>query len=102
MIIAGPILLAWGILNHANLRLNLEGLEAVLITPRLHRIHHLNNSSMNNLGTIFTFWDKLRGTLDRTKYAEDRELGNGEQDYPQSWLRQFSEPVRHTSLTAKR
>ena len=93
VIIAGAVLLAWGILNHANLRLNFEVLEAVLITPRLHRIHHLNNSSMNNLGTIFAFWDKLRGTLDRTKYAEDLELGNGEPNYPQNWLRQFFKPL---------
>lgn len=102
VVIAGAFLLAWGILNHANLRLNLEVLESVLITPRLHRIHHLNNSPMNNLGTIFTFWDKLRGTLDRTKYAEDRELGNGERDYPQSWLRQFSEPIRRISRSGSR
>ena len=95
VIIAGAIFIAWAILNHANLGLNLQGLESVLITPRLHRIHHLNKAKSNNLGTVFTIWDKLRGTLDRTRYAQESELGIGEPDYPQSWLRQFPEPMRH-------
>ena len=43
--------------------------------------------------TVFTFWDKLRGTLDTTEYSEQCELGNGEPKYPQTWLRQFFKPV---------
>jgi sterol desaturase/sphingolipid hydroxylase (fatty acid hydroxylase superfamily) len=45
----------------------------------------------NNLGTVFTFWDKFRGTLDVTKYAEDQELGNGDGGYPQRWFRAIPE-----------
>lgn len=96
IVIAGGIFIAWGIFNHANLRLNLRFLETVFITPRLHRIHHLNHAPTNNLGTFFTLWDKLRGTLDRSETFAERELGNGVRDYPQSWLRQFSEPIRRT------
>ena len=93
VIIAGSFFIAWAILNHANLRLNWRVLETVFITPRLHRIHHLCNSRSNNLGTVFTFWDRLRGSLDLRQYAEERELGNGEPDYPQNWLRQFFRPL---------
>jgi sterol desaturase/sphingolipid hydroxylase (fatty acid hydroxylase superfamily) len=95
VLIAGGILVAWGIFNHANLKLNLRAMETVLITPRLHRTHHLSNAPTNNLGTFFTFWDKLRGTLDVTQYESDGELGNGEPDYPQTWLSQLFTPLRH-------
>jgi lathosterol oxidase len=93
VIIAGSIFIAWGIFNHANIRLNLRFLERVFITPRLHRTHHLNDAPVSNLGTFFTFWDTLRGTLDRTEIAAGTELGNGEPDYPQSWLLQFLKPI---------
>ena len=94
VIIAGIIFSAWAIFNHANIKLNLRFLEAVFITPRLHRIHHLNNAPTNNLGTVFTFWDKLRSTFDLREIGDESELGNGERDYPQNWLRQFCEPMR--------
>jgi sterol desaturase/sphingolipid hydroxylase (fatty acid hydroxylase superfamily) len=94
VIIAGSVFIAWGIFNHANIRLNLRFLERVFITPRLHRTHHLNNGPVHNLGTFFTFWDRLRGTLDDTEIAEESNLGNGEPDYPQNWLPQFTEPLR--------
>lgn len=102
MIIAGAMFIAWSVLNHANLRLNSKLFERVLITPRLHRTHHLNDAESRNLGTIFTIWDKLRGTLDRTHFAEECALGNGEADSPQSWLRQFFTPFRrHGSQSNK-
>jgi lathosterol oxidase len=93
VIIAGAILNSWAIFNHANLRLNLQFLETVFITPRLHRIHHLNNAPTNNLGTLFTFWDKFRDTLELGSLG-DGELGNGDPDYPQTWLSQFLTPAR--------
>jgi sterol desaturase/sphingolipid hydroxylase (fatty acid hydroxylase superfamily) len=98
VVIAGAIFIAWGIFNHANVRFNLRFLEKVFITPRLHRTHHLNHAPVNNLGTFFTFWDKLRGTLDRTEIADGCEFGNGEPDYPQSWLRQFLKPLTVSRL----
>jgi len=93
VVIAGALFTAWAILNHANLKLDIPLLESLFITPRLHRIHHLTNDQNNNLGTVFIVWDKLRGTLDVTKYDQECELGNGERDYPQRWLRQFFKPL---------
>lgn len=94
VVIAGAIFIAWAMLNHANIKLNMQFLETIFITPRLHRIHHLNNAPANNLGTLFTFWDKIRGTLDMTLYSHEDELGNGELNYPQTWSRQLLQPVK--------
>jgi sterol desaturase/sphingolipid hydroxylase (fatty acid hydroxylase superfamily) len=100
VVIAGALFIAWSILNHANIHLNMQVLEAVFITPRLHRIHHLSNAPTRNLGTLFTLWDKLRGSLDLTTYGQECELGNGEPDYPQNWVRQFIRPLIAVQKTA--
>jgi lathosterol oxidase len=97
VVIAGAIFIAWSVLNHANLRLNLRVLEAILITPRLHRVHHLSDAPPNNLGTFLTLWDKVRGTLDQSNYEKECELGNGELDYPQDWVSQFIRPLKNNS-----
>lgn len=40
-------------------------LEWVLITPRIHHLHHSTHAhdQRKNLGTIFSFWDRCFGTL---------------------------------------
>jgi sterol desaturase/sphingolipid hydroxylase (fatty acid hydroxylase superfamily) len=98
VMIAGAGFIAWSIFNHANIRLKLHTLEGIFITPRLHRIHHPNDGPTRNPGTIFTFWDKLRDTLDRTEFADESWLGNGEPDYPQVWLCQFYAPIIRISV----
>jgi sterol desaturase/sphingolipid hydroxylase (fatty acid hydroxylase superfamily) len=80
--------------NHSNLKLDLRFLESILITPRLHKIHHIYKTSERNLGTVFTFWDRIRGTLVLTETDESIAFGNGEQNYPQSWGAQLIEPAR--------
>ena len=54
--------------HHANLRLPvaLEGwLSAVLVTPRMHGIHHSvrDDEVGSNWSTLFSAWDRLHGTL---------------------------------------
>ena len=93
VIIAGAVLIAWIMFTHSNLRVNLRFLEPVLITPRLHRIHHIYDSSAKNLGTIFCFWDRLRGTLVLSETNDEIQFGNGEANYPQNWLAQLIEPI---------
>ena len=96
VILAGGLFTAWGMLNHSNLKLNLCFLEPILITPRLHRLHHVPATENRNFGTFFTFWDRLRGTLVQADLKETCTFGvSGEIDsYPQSWLPQFVEPMR--------
>src|SRR5262245_28511808 len=93
---ASAIYAAWAALNHANLRLELRWLEPVFVTPRLHRLHHVPGTSGANLGTIFSLWDRMRGSLVADPDAAQRPLGvPGEIDtYPQSWLEQLVEPFR--------
>jgi sterol desaturase/sphingolipid hydroxylase (fatty acid hydroxylase superfamily) len=54
--------------HHSNLRLPI-GLERLLskiiVTPRMHGIHHSQvwRENNSNFGTVFTFWDRLHRTL---------------------------------------
>jgi sterol desaturase/sphingolipid hydroxylase (fatty acid hydroxylase superfamily) len=56
--------------HHSNWRLPI-GLERVLnliiVTPRMHGIHHsiVLRETNSNWGTVFCWWDKLHGTLRR-------------------------------------
>jgi sterol desaturase/sphingolipid hydroxylase (fatty acid hydroxylase superfamily) len=79
--------------HHSNLRLPIgfeRILAAVLVTPRMHGIHHsiVERETNSNWGTIFCWWDKLHGTLRRdipqdaicigvAAYREERELTVG-------------------------
>jgi sterol desaturase/sphingolipid hydroxylase (fatty acid hydroxylase superfamily) len=95
--LAGAIYASWAAFLHSNLRLGLRFLEPVLITPRLHRLHHVPATSERNLGTVFTLWDRLRGSLSESLAAPLGPIGvPGEIDtYPQRWLEQLVEPFRN-------
>ena len=94
--LAGSLFLAWAIFNHSNLSLRLRFLEVILITPRLHRLHHLPETEDRNLGTVFTFWDRLRGTFLIADANADSVFGIGDEieTYPQGWADQLIEPPR--------
>jgi sterol desaturase/sphingolipid hydroxylase (fatty acid hydroxylase superfamily) len=79
--------------HHSNWRLPI-GLErvlnAVIVTPRMHGIHHsiVQRETNSNWGTIFCWWDKLHRTLRRdlpqdaitigvAAYREEHELTVG-------------------------
>jgi sterol desaturase/sphingolipid hydroxylase (fatty acid hydroxylase superfamily) len=56
--------------HHSNWRLPIDLeriLNLVLVTPRMHGIHHsiVERETSSNWGTIFYWWDKLHGTLRR-------------------------------------
>ena len=55
----------------------------------------------NNLGTILTVWDRLRGTLLVEETAPDTTFGvSGEVvSYPQGWPAQFVKPFREIIRT---
>jgi sterol desaturase/sphingolipid hydroxylase (fatty acid hydroxylase superfamily) len=84
----------WAALNHANVRLPLGFLEPLLITPRLHRLHHVPATGGRNLGTIFSVWDRLRSTLevDPTAPLQPTGVSGAVETYPQTWPRQLVEP----------
>ena len=95
----------YGVSNHSNLGINLRSIEALLVTPRLHRRHHVPATTQNNYGAIFTIWDRLFGTLVRADTTPDERYGvPGEIDtFPQTFGRAFREPLarnlrRHRDL----
>ncbi|MGH7388315.1 MAG: sterol desaturase family protein [Candidatus Rokuibacteriota bacterium] len=54
--------------HHANLRLPLaleRGLVRLLVTPRMHGVHHstVERETNSNWATVLTVWDRLHGTL---------------------------------------
>lgn len=96
VVLAAAVYGACASLGHANVRLPLRWAEAVLITPRLHRIHHVTTSSENNFGTIFSVWDRLFGTLCAAPETPLAPLGvpGGRENYPQTWFALQREPFR--------
>lgn len=92
---AAGLFTAWAALNHSNLRLRLGPLERFLVSPARHHAHHVPRTTERNLGTVFTLWDALRGTLVGPASVDD-ELGVPQETrtYPQGWLRQLVEPAR--------
>ncbi len=66
--------------HHSNwrLRLSLERLlNHVIVTPRMHGIHHsiLQRETNSNWGTIFCIWDKLHRTLRRDIAQDEITIG---------------------------
>jgi sterol desaturase/sphingolipid hydroxylase (fatty acid hydroxylase superfamily) len=94
-LVGAAIFNAWAMLIHSNLALDLRWLEPVLVTPRLHRIHHAPPTSHRNFGTLLVLWDRLlRGRfVDRDVRADVRFGVPGEVDrYPQGWWPQLVAP----------
>ena len=61
--------------HHANVSFSGERLLSMLfIVPRLHRLHHsvLREEHDSNYGAVFSFWDRLFGTL---KEQEPKAIG---------------------------
>src|SRR5262245_39929754 len=61
----------YGVSNPSNLAIRANCLEAVLVTPRLHRRHHVPSTTQTNYGAILTIWDRLFGTLTRQDTLPD-------------------------------
>jgi sterol desaturase/sphingolipid hydroxylase (fatty acid hydroxylase superfamily) len=66
--------------HHSNWRLPI-GIERILnwliVTPRMHGIHHsiVRRETNSNWGTIFCWWDKVHGTLRRDVPQDDITIG---------------------------
>lgn len=77
----------FAIFNHANIRLprKLDDLVGkVLITQRLHRIHHSQRwqESNTNFGFSVSWWDKLFGSYTYEASKDDNKILIGQKDYP--------------------
>jgi sterol desaturase/sphingolipid hydroxylase (fatty acid hydroxylase superfamily) len=93
----------YGVSNHSNLGINLRPVEALLVTPRLHRRHHVPATTQSNYGAIFTVWDRLFGTLLRvdTSAAERYGVPDEVDSYPQGFVAAFRQPLARAGLTLR-
>ena len=85
----------YGVSNHSNLGTNMRWAEFLLVTPRLHRRHHVPSTTQHNFGAIFSIWDRCFGTLIQRETTPDERYGvPGEIDsYPQRFLPAFRNPM---------
>ena len=93
----------FAVIGHSNLRLNLQRVEWLFITPRIHRLHHVPSTTQKNFATIFSVWDRVTHRLVRADTSPDAVLGvPGEvESFPQRFVPAFREPLRQ-ALAAKR
>jgi lathosterol oxidase len=92
--IASGVLLGWAVFNHANVRIDLRVLEPLFITPRLHHLHHVPATSLRNLGTVLSVWDRLFGRLELRDVPANTGLGapGARPGYPQTFGALLLEP----------
>jgi lathosterol oxidase len=103
VIVGASVFNAWAMLIHSNLGVDLRALEPVLVTPRLHRVHHDPATTHRNFGTFLTLWDRLlRDRFVTRDVASGVTFGVPEEveTYPQGWWPQLREPLRRVGPVA--
>jgi len=86
--------------HHSNWRLPIKlerVLNLIIVTPRMHGIHHsiVQRETNSNWGTIFCWWDKLHRTLRRDVAQDDITIGvaayrdEGELTFVKLWALPF-------------
>ena len=90
---------SWGSnLRHSHIKLTyFTWLENLLISPFQHQIHHSSQKEFfnKNLGSKLAIWDKLFGTLVKSKEIETLKVGLGEKDkYYKSFWQNIINPFK--------
>jgi sterol desaturase/sphingolipid hydroxylase (fatty acid hydroxylase superfamily) len=90
VMVIGPSLSAYAIyeiafqlgtlFHHSNVRLPLaleRVVNTVLVSPRMHGIHHsdIREEDLSNFGVVFPWWDRLHGTLRLNVPQSDVRIG---------------------------
>lgn len=64
---------------HTNLRLRAPWLERLVVTPRVHLLHHRKSDHLaKNFGAFFSLWDHLFGTWADPELEKARDFGISE------------------------
>lgn len=92
------VLLFSVIFHHSNLRLARwveKPASLLIITPGIHWVHHhaVRADTDSNYGTLFSFWDRLFGSMSPTKRTLDMEIGTENRPEP-SFLGLLLSPFR--------
>jgi sterol desaturase/sphingolipid hydroxylase (fatty acid hydroxylase superfamily) len=94
--------------THANLRVPLGAerlLSLVLVTPRIHRLHHAMAPERlhSNFGTVFSFWDRLFGTFTPPQALREGErfgIDGPEQIETETFANLALDPFRRSAAAA--
>jgi len=96
--IGQSIISAATIWDHADINLPPridKALSTIILTPRLHRLHHNPKRAIHdsNFGTLFSFWDRLFGTL--CVIEDSGKVGlDGQVNRPDHFVDQILLPLR--------
>lgn len=102
VLVYGVVATSIALWHHSNTRLldNVDKLLCFLvITPRLHRLHHsrLRENTDSNYGVVFSLWDRVLGTLNDKTTQDGSDFGleyfNSPQD--QSLTKVIIQPVKY-------
>jgi sterol desaturase/sphingolipid hydroxylase (fatty acid hydroxylase superfamily) len=104
--LVGGAVLTYGLfalLGHSNLALPTKRLEVLFVTPRLHRLHHVPETTQKNFGTIFSIWDHICGHLVRRDESPLALTGvPGEiLSYPQRFVPALRAPFRAMAASGR-
>jgi sterol desaturase/sphingolipid hydroxylase (fatty acid hydroxylase superfamily) len=101
--IAGTVLSTWAAFIHSNVDLRSRTLELFVVTPRLHRVHHVPETTTTNFGAFLTIWDRLFDRFVAEGPAPHAALGVPEEldTYPQSWWAQLVEPLKRIAARGR-
>ena len=103
--ISGAILVyaLFAVVGHSNLDLDLSVLELIFITPRLHRRHHVPDTTQHNFGTILSIWDRMFKRLLIADTQPDEHFGVPGQvhSYPQRFPDAARQPLRENLARAR-
>jgi sterol desaturase/sphingolipid hydroxylase (fatty acid hydroxylase superfamily) len=97
-------LMAWILLaQHSDWNWSYGRLGRVFVSPRFHRIHHAKDERLHNCNysMLFSFWDDLFGTADRTSPVPV-EHGIAGDPVPEGWLGQFVYPFAEIARNIRR
>jgi sterol desaturase/sphingolipid hydroxylase (fatty acid hydroxylase superfamily) len=77
--VVGLIGLAGGFMQHSNVAFRCRPVELILVTPRVHGLHHAVDPRVRgrNFGSLFTVWDRLFGTYADPDAFRDADVTTG-------------------------
>ena len=96
-VVAATVAIAaiYGVSNHSNLGINLRWIEPVLVTPRLHRRHHVPSTTQTQLRRHLHHLGSTRRLPRAHRHHRHERFGvPGEIDtYPQTFVAAFRQPL---------
>lgn len=78
------------------------GLQYILVSPAMHRIHHSRDEHGKNYGFLFSTWDVLCGTYKEPDVTKTFPVGIHDDPYPESYWKQMWQPFAELRPQSKR